>query len=387
MKAMRIYLDNAATSFPKPPAVAEAVHRYLTTIGAPAGRGGYRAATDVDRTLAHCRQTAAQVFGVAEPSRIVFTFNGTDGLNTAIVGACRPGDHVVTSTWEHNSVLRPLRSLQEHRQVSVTRVEPDWQGLLDPAAVERALQPATRLVVVQHASNVTGMIQPIDEIAAVVRRRGALLLVDAAQSAGHLPIDLGELEIDLWACSGHKGLLGPLGTGLLYVGPRADSQLLPLRWGGTGTHSEDDVQPAELPDRFESGNLNVPGLVGLDAALSEIQARGVEGIREHEVRLTQRLWRGLAAIPNVTLFGPPPDEVPRTGVVSLRIAELDPQECAALLDQHFGVECRAGLHCAPGVHRALGTLEHGGTLRFSVGPFNTDADIDAAIDAVRALAE
>jgi len=276
--------------------------------------------------------------------------------------------------------------LQEHRQVSVTRVEPDAHGRLNPAAVERALQPNTRLVVLQHVSNVTGVIQPLDELAAVVRRHGALLLVDAAQSAGHLPIDLGASEIDLWACSGHKGLLGPLGTGLLYVGPRAESQLQPLRWGGTGTHSEDDVQPAELPDRFESGNLNVPGLVGLEAALDELQHRGIQHIREHELRLTERLWTGLSAIPNATLFGPSPVEVPRTGVVSLQIATLDPREIAALLDQHYGIECRAGLHCAPGVHRALNTLTSGGTLRLSLGVYNTEEHVDQAIDAVKALA-
>lgn len=384
---MRIYLDNAATSFPKPPSVVDAVTRYLTELGAPAGRGAYRAALDVDRTLARCRQAAAQLFGVAEPSRIVFTFNGTDGLNLAILGSCQPGDHVVTSTWEHNSVLRPLRALQEHQQVTVTRIEPGADGRLNPSAIQRALQPNTRLVVLQHASNVTGVIQPIDELAAVVRRHGALLLADAAQSAGHLPIDLGASSIDLWACSGHKGLLGPLGTGLLYVGPRAESRLKPLRWGGTGTHSEDDVQPAELPDRFESGNLNVPGLVGLAAALTELQNRGIQHIREHEVRLTERLWTGLSTIPKVTLYGPPPQDVPRTGVVSLQIAALDPRETAALLDQHFGIECRAGLHCAPGVHRTLGTLESGGTVRLSVGVFNTDEHIDRAIDAVKALAE
>jgi cysteine desulfurase/selenocysteine lyase len=382
---MRVYLDNAATSFPKPPAVAEAVQRYLSQIGAPAGRGAYRAALDVDRTLQHCRQSAAQLFGVKEPARFVFTFNGTDSLNTAILGACRPGDHVVTSTWEHNSVLRPLRALQEQRQVTVTRVEPDARGRLEPLAVQRALQPATRLVVLQHASNVTGVIQPLGDIAAAIRPHGALFLVDAAQSAGHLPIDLSTMAVDLFACSGHKGLCGPLGTGLLYVGPRAETELQPLRGGGTGTHSEDDVQPRELPERFESGNLNVPGLVGLDAALTELQSRGIDAIREHEVRLTQRLWEGLSALPGVTLFGAPPDDVPRTGVVSLQIDGMAPQEAAAVLDEHFDLQCRAGLHCAPGVHRALGTLASGGTVRLSLGQFNTEDDVDQAIDAVRAL--
>jgi len=384
---MRTYLDNAATSFPKPPAVVEAVHQYLSECGAPAGRGAYRAALDVGRTVARCRQSAAKLLGVADPSRFVFTFNGTDGLNVAIQGVCRPGDHAVTSTWEHNSVLRPLRALEQQRGVAVTRLQPDATGRLDPAALQATLQPNTRLVVVQHASNVTGVIQSLDDLAAVVRKHGALFLVDAAQSAGHVPIDLSATDVDLWACSGHKGLLGPLGTGLLYVGTRAEPLLEPLRWGGTGTHSEDDVQPRELPDRLESGNLNVPGIVGLDAALTEILARGIPAICEHEQELTRRLWRGLAEIRSVTLFGPPPEHVPRTGVVSLQLTDLAPQEAAALLDQHFGIECRAGLHCAPGVHRALGTLETGGTLRFSVGMFNTPDHIDRAVKGVKALAE
>jgi cysteine desulfurase/selenocysteine lyase len=383
--SMRIYLDNAATSFPKPPAVVEAMRQYLSEIGAPAGRGAYRAALDVGRTIGHCRQSAAQLFGVSDPARIVFTFNGTDGLNTAILGTCRPGNHVVTSTWEHNSVLRPLRALQEQRNVAVTRVEPDQRGILDPVAIESALQPHTRLVAVQHVSNVTGVIQPLEDLAAVVRKHGAFLLVDAAQSAGHFPIDLAALGVDLWACSGHKGLLGPLGTGLLYVGPRAEAELQPLRWGGTGTHSEDDIQPGELPDRYESGNLNVPGIVGLDAALTELQQRGLQALRDHEVQLTQRLWDALSSLSGVKLFGPSPHDVPRTGIVSLQLASLAPQEAAAVLDEHFGIECRSGLHCAPGVHRALGTLETGGTLRFSVGVFNTEEHIDQTVDAMKAL--
>jgi len=383
---MRIYLDNAATSFPKPPAVAAAVQRYLTQVGAPAGRGAYRAALDVGRTVGHCRNLAASLFGVADASRFTFTFNGTDGLNIAIFGACRAGDHVLTSTWEHNSVLRPLRALQDERGVTVTRVAPGPDGRLDPQSIEHGLQPNTRLVVLQHVSNVTGVVQPLDDIAAVVRKHGGLLLVDAAQSAGHIAIDLSTADIDLWACSGHKGLMGPLGTGLMYVGPRAQEELKPLRWGGTGTHSEDDVQPRELPDRFESGNLNVPGIFGLDAALTELEQRGIAAIRTHELELTQRLWEGLTSIPQVTLYGPPPSEVPRTGVISLQIAGLAPQEAAALLDEHFGIECRSGLHCAPGVHRALGTLDSGGTLRFSLGVFSTEGDVDHTIEAVRALA-
>uniref|UniRef100_A0A7C4QP47 cysteine desulfurase n=1 Tax=Schlesneria paludicola TaxID=360056 RepID=A0A7C4QP47_9PLAN len=383
---MRIYLDNAATSFPKPSAVLEAMHRYLLENGAPAGRGAYRTALAVDRTVARCRERAANLFGVADPRRFVFTFNGTDALNLALCGICRPGDHVLTSAWEHNSVLRPLRALEHQRHIHVTRLSPDATGRLSPAQVQAALTSATRLVVLQQASNVTGVIQPLDEIGDVVRRHGALLLVDAAQSAGHWPIDLSQSPFDLWACSGHKGLLGPLGTGLLYVGPRAEDLLEPTRWGGTGTHSEEDVQPRELPDRLESGNLNVPGIVGLEAALAELAQHDLADAHSRARALTLHLWHGLSAIPRVALYGPSPDAVPRTAVVSCNIAGYAPQEAAALLDEHFEIECRAGLHCAPGVHRALGTLAAGGTVRFSPGRYTTREHIDCALAAVRTLA-
>lgn len=382
---MRRYFDNAATSFPKPPGVAEAVAAYLRDCGAPAGRGAYRAALDVDRVLTRCRSSAAQLFGLNDPRRVVFTFNGTDGLNLALLGLCRPGDHVVSTTWEHNSVLRPLRWLQDHRGVTVTLLEPGPNGVLDAANVRAALRPETRLVAIQHASNVTGVIQPIADLAEVVRKQGAFFLVDAAQSAGHLPLDLSATPIDLLACSGHKGLLGPLGTGLLVLGPGVEAELEPLRFGGTGTSSEDDHQPAALPERYESGNHNVPGLVGLDAALSWLLDRGVAAIRSHEIELTQELWDGLSAVRGVTLFGAHPADVPRTGVLSLQLAGFAPQDAAAVLDDHYDLQCRAGLHCAPGVHRSLRTLESGGTLRLSVGPFTTPDDVAAAVRAVHEL--
>jgi cysteine desulfurase family protein len=382
---VRRYFDNAATSFPKPPGVVEAVTNYLQDCGAPAGRGAYRAALDVERIVARCRASAATLFGLTDPRRIVFTFNGTDGLNLALLGLCRSGDHVVSTTWEHNSVLRPLRWLQEQRRVTVTLLEPGPQGVLDPAAVRAALRPDTRLVAVQQASNVTGVIQPIADIAAVVRRHGAFFLVDAAQSAGHLPWNLSDVPVDLLACSGHKGLLGPLGTGLLAVGPGVETELTPLRFGGTGTASEDDHQPSTLPDKYESGNLNVPGIVGLDAALSWLLERGVETIRSHEIELTQLLWDGLSSLTGVTLFGANPADVPRTGVISLQLAGFAPHDAAVVLDDHYQIQCRAGLHCAPGVHRSLDTLPAGGTLRLSVGPFTTPDDVAAVVQAVKDL--
>lgn len=381
----RHYLDNAATSYPKPPEVTAAVTTYLHECGAPAGRGAYREATDVARMVERCRRSVASLFGVSDPRRMIFTFNGTDSLNLAILGICRPGDHVITSTWEHNSVLRPLRMLQETRGVEVTWLEPHATGQLEPQKVVDAWQTNTRLVAIQHANNVIGVIQPIAEIGAIVRERNGYFLVDAAQSAGHVPIDVEDYAIDLLACPGHKGLLGPLGTGLLAVGDRISEQLQPLRYGGTGTRSEDDRQPTELPEKFESGNLNVPGIVGLDASLTWLLQRDHKDWHQQEQTLLQELWSGLEALPHVTLYGPPPIDVLRMGVISLNVNGYDPQDAALIFDEHFGVQCRAGLHCAPGVHRSLGTLSHGGTLRFSVGAFTTSADIQAALAAVSSL--
>ncbi len=381
----RLDFDNAATSFPKAPGVAEAVAAYLIDNGAPAGRGAYRQAIEVSRVIDRCRQSAAQLFAAAHSRNIVFTFNGTDSLNLAILGLCRPGDHVVSTTWEHNSVLRPLRMLSAQRDVTVTLLEPDANGLIDPTQVQEALRPETRLVAIQHANNVIGVIQPIAEIGAVVRRQGAFFLVDAAQSAGHVPIDVSAMSIDLLACSGHKGLLGPLGTGLLAISDRVAGELNPLRYGGTGTHSEDDRQPDELPEKYESGNLNVPGLVGLNASLNWLVRQSLESLRAHECALTRQLWEALAAIRGVTLCGPDPRQVPRTGVISLQFADYPPQDAAAILDDHFGVQSRAGLHCAPGVHRSLGTIAAGGTLRLSVGAFTTPDDVEHVAAALRAL--
>ncbi|MBI1348384.1 aminotransferase class V-fold PLP-dependent enzyme [bacterium] len=381
----RHYLDNAATSFPKPPEVAQAVTEYLQNSGAPAGRGAYREATEVARIIERCRQSAANLFGAPDPRRIIFTFNGTDGLNLAILGICQPGDHVITSTWEHNSVLRPLRMLQETHGVDVTWLEPDDSWRIDPQQVAAAWKSQTRLVAIQHANNVIGVLQPIEDIGKIVREREGIFLVDAAQSAGQVPINVASQAIDLLACPGHKGLLGPLGTGLLYVGERVSEELLPLRYGGTGTHSEEDRQPAELPEKFESGNLNVPGIVGLDAGLHWLTQQGLSRVHQREQALLQTLWDGFSALPHVTLYGSPPATVGRTGVVSLNVQGYDQQDAALILDEHFGVQGRAGLHCAPGVHRSLGTLSSGGTLRLSVGALTTVEDVQAAVTALMSL--
>ena len=384
MSLPRIYLDNAATSFPKPEAVYAAVDEYNRRVGVAIGRGSSRQAGAAQGIVAQCRQRAAALLGAESPDCIVFTFNGTDSLNLALHGLLRPGDHVVTSVLEHNSVLRPLRALQD-AGVTVTLVPSDRQGRVDPDDFRRALQPQTRLVALMHASNVCGTIQPVEEVGKIARAAGALFLIDAAQTAGILPIDLRSLNVDLLACPGHKGLLGPLGTGLLYVRPGVEQELRSVRQGGTGTRSEDDHQPPTLPDKYESGNHNAPGLYGLAAALDYIGERGIESIRAHEQACDARLCGGLATVGGVTIFGPE-EPADRIGVLSFTLEGYEPHELATILDEHFQIETRAGMHCAPGAHRALDTFEQGGTVRLSVGPFTTPAEIDAAIEAVRTIA-
>ena len=383
---MRVYLDNAATSFPKPAAVYDAVDRYQRSIGVSIGRGAYREAIESQRMLDRCRQRAAMLLGAESPERIVFTYSGTDGLNMALLGLCSPGDHVVTSELEHNSVLRPLKWLSETRGVQVTRVSPQADGRIEPADVRAALRPDTRLVAIQHASNVTGVVQPIAEIGEIARANGSLFLVDAAQTTGHLPLNLSQMPVDVVICPGHKGLLGPLGTGLVYLRPGIEPLLDCYRIGGTGTQSEDDRQPMQMPERYESGNHNAPGLAGLDAALAHLQSETVEQVRRAEAELTGRLVEGLRSLARVTVYGHTSPQTPHVGVVSFNMADFAPHEVASILDDSFGIQARAGLHCAPGTHRWLGTFDGGGTVRFSVSPLTTTSEIDHAIASVRELA-
>jgi cysteine desulfurase family protein len=365
--------------------VYAAVDRYQRELGAPAGRSSYREASEVERLVRDARRQVAVLLGVADPRRIIFTSNGTDSLNLALHGLLRTGDHVVTTVVEHNSVLRPLRQLETVRGVEVTRVSCSAQGIVDVDDLRHAIQPHTRLIALCHVSNVTGAIQPAQEAAQLARQHGALLLLDAAQSLGHLPISVDALGVDLLAAPGHKGLLGPLGTGVLYVRPGLEQHLEPQRQGGTGTQSEQDIQPATLPDRYESGNHCVPGLVGLGAGVAYLQQRGIDDIRRHEQQLLQRLIDGVRRLSGVTVHGPA-DPRRQSGVVSLTVAGYDPQEVAALLDSAYSVQVRSGLHCAPRMHAALGTAAGGGTVRFSVGPFNSGEHIDRVIGALEEIA-
>jgi cysteine desulfurase family protein len=386
MATKRIYLDNAATTWPKPPAVYEAVEAYQRNLGCSPGRSTYRDAMEADRVVAEARRAVARCLGLSDPHRIVFGFNGTDVLNMAIRGVVRPGDHVITTAADHNSVLRPLRFYEEYHHVQVDRIPCDSRGFVILEELEKALRPETRLVAVNHASNVVGTLQPLEEIVKLVRRHcEAIVLVDAAQSLGHLPLFPKELGIDLLAAPGHKGLLGPMGTGVLYLAPRMEERLVPLRMGGTGSRSDEDRQPDFLPDKFEPGNHNAPGLAGLVEGIRYLEARTLEEIRQHEIALTGQLIAGLKEVPGVTLYGPPSAEQ-RVGVVSLNIEGYSPEEVAGILDLHYGIQVRSGIHCAPLMHRTLGTVERGGAVRFSFSPFTTREEIEAAIQAVTEIA-
>ena len=379
-----IYLDNAATSFPKPESVYAAMDRYNRELGVPIGRAAYGAALEAEQVVSQARRLAAQLLNAEGPERIVLTFNCTDSLNSAIHGIVRPGDHVVTSSMEHNSVMRPLRALEDSRGIRVTVVPARESGLVEPEAIRAAIRPETRLIALIHASNVTGTIQPVQEVGTIARAAGIPFLVDAAQTAGHVPIDLGCMPVDLLACAGHKGLAGPLGTGLLYLRPGIEQRVRSLRQGGTGTRSEDDHQPDAVPEKYESGNHNAPGLFGLHAALTWLSTETMSTVAARERELTCRLVAKLRALAGVTVYSHS-DGLPHVGVVSVSIADMDARIAASLLDESFGIRTRAGLHCAPLAHRTIGTLERGGTLRFSVGPFSTNDDVDQAVNAVRVI--
>ncbi|MDI7276308.1 MAG: aminotransferase class V-fold PLP-dependent enzyme [Anaerolineae bacterium] len=379
-----IYLDNAASGWPKPPEVVEAMVHFMREIGANPGRSGHRLAVEAARAVYGTREALATLLGVSDPLRIVFGANATEALNLALQGLLREGDHVITSSVEHNSVMRPLRALQR-RGVELSIVHCTPQGLLDPRAVEAEIRPNTRLIALVHASNVVGTLLPIGEVGRIARRYGLLFLVDAAQTAGAIPIDVEADAIDLVAFTGHKALLGPQGTGGLYIGPRvALDELPPLLRGGTGSRSESEEQPEFLPDRYESGTLNGVGLAGLGAGVRYLLQAGVSHVREHELALTRQLLAGLARIPRVIVYGTGEAEK-QVATVSFNVEGLEPSEVGLRLDEEHGVLCRVGLHCSPGAHRTIGTFPVG-TVRWSLGYLNTAAQVDMALEALASIA-
>lgn len=377
-----IYLDNAATTMHKPQAVIDAVTQAMCSLG-NAGRGATSGALDAARTIHACRAKLARLLGCPRADHVCFTPNSTAALNAAINGVVRPGDRVVTTVLEHNSVLRPLNRLATEQGVTVDHAGCDANGVLDYDELERLVTPGTRAVVVTHASNVTGNAVDVSRVAAIAHAAGALMIVDASQSAGTAHIDMQAMGLDVVCFTGHKGLMGPQGTGGLAVAEGID--VAPWAMGGTGVHSFEPLQPLEWPTRLEAGTLNGHGIAGLSAGLDFIEAQGgFEAIAAHERVLADRFLAGVRKIPGIKLYGAF-DQSTRSAIVSLNVADIDSAEISDALMQGWGIATRPGAHCAPLMHRALGT-ERQGVVRFSFGYFNTDEEVDTAIDALHDLA-
>jgi cysteine desulfurase/selenocysteine lyase len=384
----RLYLDNAATSFPKPRPVLDAMVRYATEFGASAGRGAYHEAVETGALISECRRRLCRLFHGERAEHFIFTLNCSDALNLAIKGLIDPAtrNHAICTHIDHNSILRPLHALQERGWVEQTRVPVEGTtGLVDPDEVRRAIRPETRLIAITHVSNVTGTVQPLAEIGRIAREAGVPLVVDAAQSAGHLPIDLQADGIDLLAAPGHKALLGPLGTGFLYIRPGVERALRTIREGGTGSVSELAVQPEFLPDKYEPGSHNAIGIIGLSEGVRWVAEQTVERLAEHEADLVRVFLDGIGDVEGLTYYGPRGVRN-RIGVFSVRIDGYDPHELSAVLEGNYGVLTRSGIHCAPLAHAAIGTADSGGTTRFSFGPFLSKQDVKYATDALAEIA-
>jgi len=377
-----IYFDNAATSWPKPEKVYQAAEEYLRSGGANPGRSGHTRSLQADRLVYDTREKAASFLGASAPEEIIFTLNATDSLNMAIKGLLEPGDHVVFTPFEHNSVLRPLGSLRRNGSITTTMAGREGSAEITVDDIASAVKPETRLIVCNHASNVTGQILPVEQIGELAREKGIFFLLDAAQTAGVMPLDLKQVKPHLAAFAGHKGFMGPPGVGLLYL--EQGVKIKPWREGGTGSRSEEDRHPEMMPDYLEAGTLNSPGLAGLFQGIRFLEEEGLEKVREHEVRLAGMLRLGLQEIPGVTVFGPE-DARKAVAVVSFVLEGIDSGEMGFVLEQAYGILSRTGLHCAPHAHKAIGTFPQG-TVRFSLGYFNTEKEVKTALDAVSEVA-
>ena len=377
-----IYLDNAATTWPKPEIVYRTMDTFMRNSGGNPGRGGHSMAEAASKVVDDTRLLLARLINAPDTHRVIFTFNCTDSLNTGLKGLLKPGDHVITSAVEHNSVIRPLERLR-YQGIGITRVNTDPEhGYVLPEDIEKAITAKTKLIMMTHASNVNGIVQPVGEYGLLARAQNLILMVDAAQTAGKYPLDVRKDNIDLLAFSGHKGLFGPTGTGGLFIGERAE--LDTLREGGTGSQSELEEQPSQLPNRFESGTLNTVGIAGLGAGLKYIFEESTDKILGHEIKLTSRIIEGLSGIPGVTIYAAR-DIMHQSPVVSFTIYDMDPGEIGTILDQAFDIKVRAGLHCAPAAHTTLGTLPRG-TVRLSPGYFNTSGEIEVTLEAIERIA-
>ena len=385
----RVYLDQAATSFPKAPGTADAVYRYMTGCGCNVSRGSYAGAYSAEELVYDTRIQLCRLFGAekaaVDPKNVIFTKNVTESLNILIKGLLSPGDHVLVSSMEHNAVMRPLVQL-EKQGIRFTRVPCAEDGSMDPADVESRIEKVTKAVIMLHASNVCGTVLPAAEIGNVCRAHGIRFILDAAQTAGVLPIDMEKIGADAIAFTGHKGLLGPQGTGGFLIREDLAAELEPLITGGTGSISHTEEVPDFLPDRFEAGTLNLPGIAGLNASLNWLLSQTEGSILAHELMLTERFLRGMEEAEEAGLLrivGKHGTEG-RTGVVSIVPTQTDPAELAYKLDEEYGIATRVGLHCAPSAHRTLGTWP-GGTVRISFGVFNTEREIDEAVEAIKRM--
>jgi len=377
-----LYLDNAATSYPKPAGTLRAMERFSRDVGANPGRSGHRLSVEAGRILIDTREALAELFGAEDPLHVVFAKNATEALNIAIFGLLEPGDHAVTSGMEHNSVMRPLREM-EKRGAFLTVVPCSPAGEMDPDDVRRAIRRETKAIYLTHASNVVGTLMPVADIGRLARERGVLFCVDAAQTAGAVPVDVKAMNIDLLAFTGHKSLFGPQGTGGLVLSASVEERVRPLMMGGTGSRSESEEHPLFLPDRFESGTPNTVGIAGLEAGIRFVREKGVDYIRRKEIGLAARLIEGLREIRGMTVYGTG-DAEKQTPVVSFSVEGKPPSEVSYALDEDFAIMSRPGLHCAPAAHRTIGTFPEG-TVRLSLGAFNEAKDVDTVLAALHQM--
>lgn len=375
-----IYLDNAATTYPKPEKVYDAVLDCMKNYCANPGRAGHKLAMRAAREIYDARENIAKLFNIDNPMTIVFTNNATDSLNLAIKGVVKKGDHIITTSMEHNSVIRPIKSLEKDG-IENTIVKCDKDGFLNPDDIKNAIKENTKLIVTTHASNVAGTIVDIKSVGEIAKEKNILYLVDASQTAGVYDINVKDINVDMIAAPGHKCLLGPQGTGILYI--KEDLNVNILKEGGTGSRSEDLFQPDLTPDKYESGTHNTPGIVGLNEGVKFILETGIDNIRAHEEELCQYMLDRLEEVPNIVIYGPK-DSKKRAAVISINIPKIDSGEITFLLDSEYNIATRSGIHCAPLAHKTLGTIEQG-AVRFSLGYFNTKKDIDEAVKALKEI--
>ena len=377
----KIYLDNAATTSKKPEGVKNAILDYYENIGCSPGRGGYEDSIKAGRIILDARTKIADFFNVPKPEQIIFTHNVTYALNMGLKGILKNNDHVITTTMEHNSVLRPLHGLEEKGIIEVDYVKCNKDGSLDPAEIKKYIKDNTKVIVITYASNVTGTIMPVKKVAKIAKENNLYFILDTAQAAGLYDIDFKELNTDILAFTGHKGLMGPPGTGGFAVSEKIAKKMDSLIEGGTGSISDKEYQPDFLPDKFESGTMNTPGIAGLKAGLDFIEKTSLENIRKHELNLSQKFINGLKENKKVKIFGPA-NHKKQAPTISIQYEDLDMGEMSFMLDDQYGIMTRSGLHCAPFAHKTIGSFPEG-TLRFSIGYFNTEEEIDYTLEKLK----